>query len=131
VILASIIEKETGAPEERPLVASVYANRLAKNIPLQADPSVIYAEMLQGAYGGALHHPDMQFRSAYNTYVHAGLPPGAIGNPGKGSLLAAMRPADTAYLYFVSDGNGHHRFARSLEEHNQNVAAYRKAVARR
>jgi UPF0755 protein len=131
VTLASIIEKETAAPEERPLVASVYANRLAKNIPLQADPSVIYAEMLQGAYTGALHHADMQFRSDYNTYVHAGLPPGPIGNPGKTSLEAAMHPADTPYLYFVSDGNSHHRFARSLDEHNRNVAAYRKAVARR
>jgi UPF0755 protein len=131
VILASIIEKETAAPEERPVVASVYSNRLGKNIPLQADPSVIYAELLQGAYSGALHHDDMQFRSAYNTYIHAGLPPGPIGNPGKISLEAAMHPADTQYFYFVSDGSGHHRFAQSLEEHNQNVAAYRKAVARR
>ncbi|MGH7743003.1 MAG: endolytic transglycosylase MltG, partial [Candidatus Eiseniibacteriota bacterium] len=131
VVLASIVEKETAAPEERPLVASVYDNRLAKNIPLQADPSVIYAEMLQGAYTGALHHDDMKFPSAYNTYVHAGLPPGPIGNPGKISLQAAMHPADSPYLYFVSDGNSHHRFARSLEEHNRNVAAYRKAVAAR
>ena len=131
VTLASIIEKETAAPEERPMVASVYENRLAKNMPLQADPSVIYAEQLEGAYTGALHHQDMQFPSAYNTYVHAGLPPGPIGNPGKISLEAAMHPADTPYLYFVSDGSNHHRFARSLEEHNQNVAEYRKAVARR
>jgi UPF0755 protein len=131
VTLASIIEKETAAPGERPMVASVYDNRLAKKIPLQADPSVIYAELLQGAYTGALHHEDMQFSSAYNTYVHAGLPPGPIGNPGKISLEAAMHPADTPYLYFVSDGNSHHRFARSLEEHNRNVAEYRKAVARR
>jgi UPF0755 protein len=131
VTLASIIEKETAAPDERPLVAGVYSNRLAKNMPLQADPSVIYAELLQGAYTGALHHEDMQFRSAYNTYAHAGLPPGPIGNPGKISLEAAMHPVDTQYLYFVSDGNSHHRFARSLEEHNRNVAAYRKAVAGR
>ena len=131
VTLASIVEKETAAPDERPLVAGVYSNRLARNIPLQADPSVIYAELLQGAYSGALHHQDMQFHSAYNTYVHAGLPPGPIGNPGKVSLEAAMHPADTQNLYFVSDGNSHHRFARSLEEHNRNVAAYRKAVARR
>jgi UPF0755 protein len=131
VTLASIIEKETAAPDERPLVAGVYSNRLAKNMPLQADPSVIYAELLQGAYTGALHHEDMQFRSAYNTYAHAGLPPGPIGNPGKVSLEAAMHPADTQYLYFVSDGNSHHRFARSLDEHNRNVVAYRKAVAGR
>jgi UPF0755 protein len=131
VILASIIEKETAAPEERPLVASVYYNRMVRHGLLQADPSVIYAELLQGSYGGALHHADMQFNSAYNTYTHPGLPPGPIGNPGKTSLEAAMHPAETDYLYFVSNGNGHHRFARSLEEHNKNVAAYRRAMAGR
>jgi len=128
VTLASIIEKETGVPEERPLVASVYFNRLQRKIALQADPSVIYAELLQGSYSGALHHTDMQFKSDYNTYNHAGLPPGPIGNPGKTSLEAAMHPANTPYLYFVSNGNSHHRFASTLEEHNKNVAAYRKAV---
>jgi UPF0755 protein len=128
VTLASIIEKETAAPEERPLVASVYYNRMAKHGALQADPSVIYAELLQGTYSGALHHADMQFHSDYNTYTHAGLPPGPIGNPGKTSLEAAMHPADTDYFYFVSNGNGHHRFAKNLEEHNKNVAAYRKAM---
>ena len=131
VTLASIVEKETAAPDERPMVASVYDNRLAKNIPLQADPSVIYAEQLQGQYSGALHHADMQFASAYNTYTHAGLPPGPIGNPGRTSLEAAMHPAATDYLYFVSDGNSHHRFAHSLEEHNHNVALYRKVVNQR
>jgi len=128
VTLASIIEKETAAPEERPLVASVYYNRMAKHGALQADPSVIYAELLQGTYSGALHHADMQFNSDYNTYTHPGLPPGPIGNPGKTSLEAAMHPADTDYFYFVSNGNGHHRFAKNLEEHNKNVAAYRKAM---
>ena len=128
VTLASIIEKETAAPEERPLVASVYYNRMAKHGALQADPSVIYAELLQGSYSGALHHADMQFHSDYNTYTHPGLPPGPIGNPGKTSLEAAMHPADTDYFYFVSNGNGHHRFAKNLEEHNKNVAAYRKAM---
>ena len=131
VTMASIIEKETAAPEERALVASVYENRLAHNIALQADPSVIYAELLQGTYAGALHHADMQFNSAYNTYTHTGLPPGPIGNPGKTSLQAAMHPASTDYFYFVSDGNGHHRFANSLEEHNRNVAAYRRMMNRR
>ncbi len=126
VAMASIIEKETGAPEERPEVASVYYNRLNQRIPLQADPSVIYAELLQNAYTGALHHEDMKFDSAYNTYTHPGLPPGPIANPGKSSLEAAMHPAVTDYLYFVSNGNGHHRFAHTLEEHNRNVAAYRK-----
>ena len=129
VILASIIEKETAAAEERPLVASVYYNRMTQHVALQADPSVIYAELLQGTYAGALHHADMQFNSAYNTYTHPGLPPGPIGNPGKTSLEAAMHPAGTDYFYFVSNGNGHHRFAHSLEEHNQNVAAYRRVMA--
>jgi UPF0755 protein len=129
VTLASIIEKETAVPDERPEVASVYNNRLTAHIPLQADPSVIYAELLVGTYGGALHHNDMQFDSAYNTYRHPGLPPGPIANPGKSSLAAALHPARTQYFYFVSDGNGHHRFANSLEEHNRNVAALRRAVA--
>lgn len=129
VALASIIEKETAVQDERPEVASVYMNRLDSHIPLQADPSVIYAELLQGTYSGALHHNDMQFDSSYNTYRHAGLPPGPIANPGKSSLLAAMHPAQTKFYYFVSDGNGHHRFAATLEEHNKNVAALRRFVA--
>jgi UPF0755 protein len=131
VTLASIIEKETAVPEERQEVASVYINRLTGRIPLQADPSVIYAELLQGNYSGALHHDDMSFDSAYNTYRHVGLPPGPIANPGKSSLQAAMHPSDTRFLYFVSDGNGHHRFSNNLEEHNRNVAALRRAVAKR
>ncbi len=128
VTMASIIEKETAVPEERAVVASVYYNRLERNIALQADPSVIYAELLDGRYAGALHHSDMQFQSAYNTYTHPGLPPGPIGNPGRSALEAAMHPAQTDYFYFVSDGNGHHRFSRSLEEHNQNVAKLRQTV---
>jgi UPF0755 protein len=131
VTLASIIEKETANPEERPEVASVYENRLASHIPLQADPSVIYAELLSGTYAGALHHNDMQFDSAYNTYRHAGLPPGPIANPGRSSLEAALHPAQTNFFYFVADGSGHHRFATTLEEHNKNVAAFRRAVAQR
>jgi len=131
VTLASIIEKETAVPEERPEVASVYTNRLAKRIPLQADPCVIYAELLSGTYGGALHHNDMQFDSAYNTYRHAGLPPGPIANPGRSSLEAALHPAQTKYFYFVADGNGGHHFATTLEEHNKNVAALRRAIAHR
>ena len=131
VTMASIIEKETAVPEERALVASVYYNRLARRIALQADPSVIYAEMLNGNYSGALHHTDMGFQSAYNTYAHPGLPPGPIGNPGRSALEAALHPAQTDYFYFVSDGNGHHRFSRSLEEHNQNVAKLRQAMQRK
>ncbi len=128
VIMASIIEKETAVAEERPLVASVYYNRLAKNIALDADPSIIYAELLAGTYTGALHHDDMRFDSPYNTYTHTGLPPGPIGNPGKSALEAAMHPAQSDYYYFVADAQGHHRFARTMEEHNRNVAAYRRAV---
>ena len=128
VIMASIVEKETAAPEERPLVAGVYYNRLAQNMALDADPTVIYAELLAGTYQGSLHHDDMAVNSPYNTYRFPGLPPGPIGNPGRSSLQAAMHPDNSKFLYFVSDGNGHHRFARSLEEHNRNVAAYRRSL---
>jgi UPF0755 protein len=131
VTMASIIEKETAVSEERPLVASVYYNRLDRKIALQADPSVIYAELLAGTYRGALHHEDLQVKSAYNTYRYPGLPPGPIGNPGKTSLEAAMHPASTDYYYFVSDGNGHHRFANSLDEHNRNVSKLRQVVNKR
>ena len=128
VTMASIIEKETAVPEERPLVASVYYNRLSSRVALGADPSVIYAKLLDGTYQGALHHEDMRVNSPYNTYRYPGLPPGPIANPGRSSLEAAMHPATSDYFYFVSDGNGHHRFAHSLEEHNRNVAALRRAM---
>ena len=128
VIMASIVEKETAVAEERPMVASVYYNRLSKNIALDADPSIIYAELLSGTYQGALHHADMQFSSPYNTYRHAGLPPGPIGNPGRSALEAAMHPAQSEFYYFVADAQGHHRFARTIEEHNKNVVAYRQAM---
>ena len=131
VTMASIVEKETAAPEERPRVASVYCNRLARKMALDADPSVIYAELLTGTYSGKLHHDDMAVNSPYNTYRFPGLPPGPIGNPGKSALEAALHPDSTKFLYFVSDGNGHHRFSRSLEEHNRNVAAYRRALGMR
>jgi UPF0755 protein len=128
LIMASIVEKETAVPDERPLVASVYYNRLEKKIALDADPSIIYAELLAGTYTGALHHDDMQFNSRYNTYKYTGLPPGPIANPGKSALEAAMHPAQSDYYYFVADAQGHHRFARTIEEHNKNVAAYRHAM---
>ena len=128
VTMASIVEKETAAPEERPRVASVYYNRLAQKMALDADPSVIYAELLEGTYQGSLHHADMAMNSPYNTYRFPGLPPGPIANPGKGALAAALHPDSTDFLYFVADGAGHHRFAHSLEEHNRNVAAYRRAL---
>ena len=128
VIMASIVEKETSVPEERPEVASVYYNRLNKRIALDADPSIIYAELLAGTYQGALHHADMSFSSPYNTYRNAGLPPGPIANPGRSSLEAAIHPAETDYYYFVADAQGHHRFAKTMQEHNKNVIAYRKAM---
>ncbi len=128
VTMASIVEKETAAPDERPLVASVYYNRLAQNMALDADPSVIYAELLAGTYQGSLHHADLAVSSPYNTYRFPGLPPGPIGNPGRSALQAALHPDASKFLYFVSDGNGHHRFARSLEEHNRNVTAYRRSL---
>jgi len=129
VTMASIVEKETAVPEERPIVASVYYNRLRRGMVLGADPSVIYAALLAGRYQGAIHRSDLQLDSPYNTYKYAGLPPRPISNPGRASLLAALHPAETDFFYFVSDGNGHHRFARTLDEHQRNVAAYRRAAA--
>jgi UPF0755 protein len=129
VTMASIVEKETAAAEERPMVAGVYYNRLAKNMALDADPSVIYASLLAGQYNGAISRTDLQMNSPYNTYKYPGLPPGPIGNPGRASLQAAMHPAENDFYFFVSDNNGHHRFARTLDEHSRNVAAYRRAVA--
>ncbi len=131
VTMASIVEKETAAPEERPRVASVYYNRLARKMALDADPSVIYAELQAGTYQGSLHHADLAMKSPYNTYRYPGLPPGPIGNPGKSALEAALHPDSTKFLYFVSDGHERHRFARSLAEHNRNVAAYRHALGLR
>ena len=126
--MASIIEKETAVPEERPVVASVYYNRLGRNIALQADPSVIYAELLEGTYGGALHHEDMRFQSGIQHLYPSRASAGADRKSGPRLFEAAMHPAKTDYYYFVSDGNGHHRFSRSLEEHNQNVARLRQVV---
>ena len=130
VTMASIIEKETGAPEERPEVASVFYNRLQKNMQLKTDPSAIYAALLNNRYSGVIHQSDLHFDSPYNTYRNAGLPPGPISNPGKASLEAAMHPAQTDFLYFVADpqNQGHHRFARTDAEHAVNVQAYRRAM---
>jgi peptidoglycan lytic transglycosylase G len=128
VTMASIVEKETGVPGERPEVASVFYNRLEKHMVLATDPSVIYAALLNNRYSGAIHQSDLHFDSPYNTYRKAGLPPGPISNPGRASLQAALHPASTDYLYFVSDNQGHHRFARTDAEHASNVQAYRRAV---
>ncbi len=130
VTMASIVEKETGAPEERPLVAGVYYNRLGNGMLLGADPTVVYAALLANRYNGVIHQSDLDSTSPYNTYRVAGLPPGPIANPGRASLAAALHPQQTDYLYFVSDGNGHHRFARTGAEHDKNVALYRHASGR-
>jgi UPF0755 protein len=129
VTLASLVERETPKPEERPLVAGAFENRLRKNIPLQCDPTVIYALQDAGQYKGTLTGADLHFPSPYNTYAHPGLPPGPIGNPGEASLRAALEPAKTDYLYFVANTQGGHFFASNLVEHNRNVTKYRRLLA--
>jgi UPF0755 protein len=130
VTLASLVEKETPVAQDRPLVASVLQNRLAKDMPLMTDPTVIYAAMLENRYRGTIYQSDLKRDSAYNTYRHAGLPPGPICSPGTASLQAAMHPADSHFLYFVADPRaaGHSRFAATLEEHERNVTAYRQGL---
>lgn len=130
VTLASIVEKETGKPDERPLVAAVYANRLRIGMGLQCDPTVIYALRRAGRYNGNLTRDNLTWDSPYNTYVHAGLPPGPIAAPSRSSLEAALHPAPVDYLYFVSRNDGSHVFARTLEEHNRNVYRYQKPAYR-
>jgi UPF0755 protein len=129
VTLASLVERETPKPEERPLVAGAFENRLRKRIPLQCDPTVIYALQGAGHYNGTLTGADLHFESPYNTYAHPGLPPGPIGNPGEASLRAALEPAQTDYLYFVANTQGGHFFAATLAEHNRNVTKYRRLLA--
>jgi UPF0755 protein len=128
VTLASLVERETPKPEERPLVAGVYANRLKKGMLLQCDPTVIYDLEQTGQYQGTLTLKHLRRDSPYNTYVHAGLPPGPIGNPGEASLRAAVNPAETDYLYFVANTQGGHFFASTLAEHNQNVVKYHRLL---
>jgi UPF0755 protein len=124
VTLASIVEKETGAADERPTVAAVYSNRLRIGMGLQCDPTVIYALQRVGKFDGNLRRDDLAFDSPYNTYRYAGLPPGPIAAPGLDSLEAAAHPADVDYLYFVSRNDGTHAFARTLDEHNRNVQKF-------
>ena len=126
VTLASIVEKETGKSEERPLVAAVYSNRLKIGMPLQCDPTVIYALERAHRYDGNLTRENMQIDSPYNTYRYPGLPPGPIANPGRASLEAAAHPADVPYLYFVARGDGSHAFAATLDEHNRNVNEFQR-----
>ncbi len=127
VTLASLIEKESAVPGELPLIASVYLNRLRLGMPLQCDPTVIYAALSEGRYRGAIYRSDLDRRHPYNTYVNPGLPPGPIANPGMAALRAALHPAETKYLYFVAlpGSSGAHRFSETLESHQQAVAKYR------
>jgi UPF0755 protein len=124
VTLASLVEKETAAPAERPIVAAVYLNRLRIGMPLQADPTVIYAMILAGRWNGNLTRQDLQMDSPYNTYRYRGLPPGPIASPGRASIEAVIHPATVPYLYFVSRNDGTHVFASTLAEHNRNVAEW-------
>jgi UPF0755 protein len=129
VTLASLVERETPRPEERPLVAGAFENRLRKGMRLQCDPTVIYGMERLGKYNGKLTGKDLSFDSLYNTYEHGGLPPGPIGNPGEASLRAALQPAQTNYLYFVANTEGGHFFSATLAEHNKNVVKYRRLLA--
>jgi UPF0755 protein len=126
VTFASIVEKETGRPDERDRVAAVFYNRLRKGMRLQSDPTIIYGVVGgQGALGRGITKSDIETKSPYNTYQINGLPPGPICNPGKSALLAALHPAKTADLYFVADGSGGHAFSETLKEHNNAVQKWR------
>ena len=129
VTLASMIEKETGFPAERATVASVFKNRLRIGMTLDCDPTVIYAALMEDRYRGVIHRSDLDNAHPYNTYRHAGLPPGPIANPGASSLAAALHPAETDYLYFVAkpEGGGH-VFSSNLASHNKAVGSYRHAA---
>ena len=132
MVLASVIEKETGLPEERGLVAAVFVNRLQKGMKLQTDPSVIYAlTMGKKELGRSLTRKDLEVDSPYNTYKYYGLPPMPICNPGKDSIMAAVHPEESKYLYFVASGNGGHNFATNLAEHNLNVKRWIKSKAKK
>ena len=131
VTMASLVERETAVDAERPLVAGVFENRLAKKMPLMTDPSVIYGLELDGRWRGAIYQSDLKLNTPYNTYLHTGLPPGPVANPGLRSLKAAMAPAKSDYLYFVAAGanpQGRSLFSSTIEEHERNVADYRHAV---
>jgi UPF0755 protein len=128
VTLASLVEKETGIDEERPMVAGVYKNRLTRGIKLECDPTTIYAAILENRYRGKIYRSDLDNRHPYNTYQHEGLPPGPIANPGEASLRAAIAPAETENIFFVAkpDHSGGHIFSANIHEHSIAVAAYRR-----
>jgi UPF0755 protein len=127
VILASMIEKEAQKAEERPLVSSVFHNRIRRKMPLACDATVIYAMKLLGTYKGNIRKSDLAMESPYNTYRNRGLPPGPIANPGRESLSAALRPAESEYLYYVSRNDGTHVFSETYQEHQQAVNRYQRA----
>jgi UPF0755 protein len=129
VTLASLVEKETPDPAERPVVAGVFTRRLEKGMLLQCDPTVIYAARLAGRPIGVIRESDLNFDSSFNTYRHAGLPPGPIANPGESSLRAAFHPASGDALYFVSNNHGGHVFSKTLAEHQHKVARYKRELA--
>jgi len=132
VTLASLVEKESKLPEERSLVAAVFENRMRLGMKLDCDPSTIYAALLEQRYRGTIHRSDLDSENAYNTYQHAGLPPGPIANPGLEALRAVLAPAESSALYFVlrPDGSGAHQFSSSIAEHQAAVALYRRAQKR-
>jgi UPF0755 protein len=128
ITLASLVEKETPTPSERPIIAGVFARRLEKGWPLQCDPTVVYAARLNNRPIGPITERDLEFDSPYNTYRYAGLPPGPIASPGEASIRAAFHPEPGDFLYFVSNNRGGHVFSRSLAEHQRNVARYHREV---
>jgi len=129
ITLASLIEKETPEASERPLIAGVFERRLERGMPLQSDPTVVYAARLDHRPAGPITQSDLEFDSPYNTYRHPGLPPGPIANPGQASIRAALHPAEGDALYFVANNHGGHVFARTLAEHQHNVSRYRRELA--
>lgn len=128
VTMASMVEKETAIPSERPLIAAVFENRLRENMPLQCDPTVVYASLRQNRYRGTIYKSDLASTDPYNTYTHTGLPPGPVSNPGLASLRAALDPSQVDYLYFVAQpgASGHHTFSSTLQKHELAVKAYRE-----
>jgi UPF0755 protein len=127
VTIASMVEKETGVAKERPLVAGVFVNRLEKGMKLDCDPTTVYAALLENRFRSVIHKSDLASQNPYNTYQHAGLPPGPIANPGSDAIAAALEPAATDYLYFVAkpEGGGHN-FSSTLAAHDRATQAYRK-----
>jgi UPF0755 protein len=132
VTMASLVEREARYPMDRPLISSVFYNRLKIGMKLDCDPTTIYAALLDGRYRGVIHQSDLVSANRYNTYRHAGLPPGPIANPGKDSLLATIHPAETSYLYFVlrPDGSGAHNFSKTISDHLVATAEFRRASQR-